>query len=470
MHTVTVKKTEKKLLSDQLIDSGVDLDVRCGGRGTCGRCQVKLIAGTWEVDGKEVLAPVTALACRTVLLSDVGEVDIPDTAIAGKRGKISTEWQISKRLKQTPDPVIAVDLGTTTMVAIKIINGEVVGRASGFNPQRVYGDNVITRISYAAEGKLEEMRRTTVNAIRGLMEELGTAGVKRAVVSGNTVMSSILHGINPEPIGVIPFTPIARHFPVDDDISGKFPTISIPAISGYVGSDLTAGYGVIDIMPGEMLIDIGTNCEIIYSTPDGVFCTAAAAGPAFEGAGLSCGCRAIDGAMDHVYDDGTYSIIGNGRPDPIGLCGSAFIDFIAVNRKAGVINMVGRYESGEKEVFVSKNLSVTEKDIEQILKAKAAVYAGITTLEKHCGHTAGKIYLAGGFAQYLNLENAFAIGMLPERRYEIAGNTSLAGAAYLACNPEFMQELEKLADVPKEVQLNTLPGFEDNYIDGLMLP
>jgi len=229
---------------------------------------------------------------------------------------------------------------------------------------------------------------------------------------------------------------------------------------------------VADLKQGEMLVDIGTNCEIIFNSSKGVFCTAAAAGPAFEGAGISCGSRAVAGAIDHFFPDGTHTTIGaaDGAITPTGVCGSGFVDFLAVKRRAGEMSEFGRYEPAAAECEIAEGLSVHESDIEQILKAKAAVFAGIQTLEKHCGENARKIYLAGGFAQYIDLQNAIEIGMLPQREYEIAGNTSLAGAALLACDPEYMARFGALIDLPAELPLNTLPDFEDNYIDALMLP
>lgn len=466
--TLSARK-ERGSLATQLLEAGVALDTRCGGRGTCGRCQVKLLSGDWRVDGAKVQVPSTVPACRTTLLSDVGEVDVPESSRVGGKGRISDEWQLDKRLPDTSETVVAIDLGTTTIVAIKIRGGVVVGKASCFNPQRIYGDNVITRISHAASGKLAELHHIVLDAINSLLLELDARDAERIALAGNTVMSCLLHGINPESIGVLPFTPPLRRFPEVDCFFGTIPVKTMPAISGYVGGDLTAGFAETALAEGEMLIDIGTNCEMIYYSKSGVFCAAAAAGPAFEGAGISCGCRAVEGAIDHFYDDGTFSIIGNGGGAPIGFCGSAMVDFIAVNRRAGRINEVGRYEPAAKSQHVAEGIAVGEGDIEQILKAKAAVCAGIKTLEDHCGVPARKIYLAGGFAQYLNLENAFEIGMLPRRTCEVVGNTSLAGAAHLACAPESIGDFEKLSDIPHEIPLNTLPEFEDNYIDGLLL-
>lgn len=364
--------------------------------------------------------------------------------------------------------MIAIDIGTTTIVAVKIQDGHVVAKASCYNSQSQLGDNVISRIQHASQGQLDTLNQMVLKDIKGLLDHVGLDGVERIAVAGNTVMCCLFHKINPESIGSIPFTPPRRIFPARQDYFGGVTVLTVPSICGYVGGDLTAGMSVVNLQPDEMLIDIGTNCEIVYATETGVFCTAAAAGPAFEGAGLSCGSRASDGAIDHFFVDGSYSTIGH--LSPIGICGSGFVDFLAVHHAQGHINDVGRYDPKSESLRIADDLAVYEYDIEQLLKAKAAVWAGIKTLENYCEKPARKIYLAGGFAQYLDLRNAISINMLPDRDYEIVGNTSLAGAAKLACNPDLMDDLVKLIDVPKEVQLNTLSDFEDNYIDGLLLP
>lgn len=461
MH-VTVEKSE--LLLSKILAKGEFMpDMRCGGNGTCGRCRVTLVSGVWEVEGKTVSAPAEALACRTRLLSESGEVELVPIP---KNGKISADWNTFP-LPKNPETVIAVDIGTTTIAAAKIRNGKVVGKASCFNEQSKYGDNVVTRIHYAATD-LSGLQHTVLRSIRSLLQQLGTENVARIAVAGNTVMTCLFHGLDPSGIGVMPFTPPARIFPEQHDLFGKIPVLTVPCIAGYVGGDLTAGLSETKLKPGEMLIDVGTNCEIVFHTDKDILCTAAAAGPAFEGAGMGCGRRAVEGAIEHYFGNGKYTMIGNTKPD--GLCGSGMVDFLAVERASGHLNEFGRIQPQNDFFEIAEDVRIYECDIEQILKAKAAVWAGIKTLENHAGTEAEKIYLAGGFAQYLNLGNAVRIGMLPERDYGIVGNTSLAGAARLAVSPEIMPELEKRIDLPRELPLNTLPGFEDNFIDGLLLP
>jgi len=463
---VTVTRQQGLTLAQQLEATGVALDLRCGGQGTCGRCRVRLIEGALLLDGRPVAAQADVPACRARLGSGTAIVDVPAAALAPANGRIAAGWQCVP-LPRTPETVIAVDIGTTTLAAVKVRQGEVLAIAGCYNPQSRFGDNVITRIMNAADGGLARMQAAVLDATRGLLETLGLEGVQRIAIAGNTVMTCLFHGVDPTPIGALPFTPPLRVFPERRDLVEGIPLLTVPCISGYVGGDLTAGLAETGLRPGEMLIDIGTNCEIILATDRETVC-AAAAGPAFEGAGLSCVCRAGDGAIDHFLDDGAFTLIGDG--EPAGLCGSAFIDFIATRRRAGRISTVGRYQPAAAFCSVTDKIKVHERDIEQILKAKAAVWAGIRTIEEHCGGPARKIFLAGGFAQYLDLANGRAIGMLPGRPCEIVGNTSLAGAARLACDPAHGARLAALINTPREIPLNTLPAFQDNFIDGLLLP
>ncbi len=471
------RKTET--LADLLEAQGCPLDLRCGGNGSCGRCRVQLLSGTYRIDGKQIsVSPpgIFAKACRTVLESENGSVEIPDSSQRSSAGNILAEWTGAPP-PRVQAPVIGIDIGTTTVAAVKLVNGTIAARASAFNEQSRFGDNVISRIVHAGSSPeaLEEERKAVTNTISRLLAELDASDCVRIAVAGNTVMSLLFHGIDPTPVGTMPFLPPTRCFPVRSasefgliSAPPDIPVLTMPAVAGYVGGDLVAGIARTNPQPGEMLVDVGTNCEIVFRTSEGIFCTAAAAGPAFEGGGIPCGSRAVAGAVDHYFPDGTFSVLGGGNAK--GLCGSAMIDFLAVMRKTERLNEFGRLQPEAERFLFTDTLSISEEEISHLLKAKAAVAAGIRTLADYCGTPLKRILLAGGFARYLDLANAKAIGMLPEVECCIVGNTSLAGAAELAAAPEKLPELEQLSAEPHELPLNTLPEFENNYIDGLMLP
>jgi uncharacterized 2Fe-2S/4Fe-4S cluster protein (DUF4445 family) len=472
-YCLTIERSPESL-AEVLARRGFPLDLRCGGKGICGACLVELLEGVWESNGHELKLPTAAKACQVSLRSPSGKIAIPENSLPPGNGKISLDWTFGG-VPECDDAVIAVDLGTTTFAAIKIQQGRIFGRASCFNGQNQFGDNVITRICHAglkAENLLQ-LQQAAANSINELLLELGTEGVSRIAVAGNTFMSTVLHGIDPNPLGSFPFTAPLRVFPVrkatELGLNAEVPLYTVPAISAYIGGDLIAGLAEIDLKPGEMLVDIGTNCEIIFHAQQGLVCAAAAAGPAFEGAGIHCGMRAVNGAIEHYFGQGKYSVIGNCQAR--GLCGSAMLDFLAVERQLGRLNEFGRLLPQNETFDLAPGVFLHEWDISQLLKAKAAVAAGIQTLEEHCHCNAGKIHLAGAFAQHLNLSNAISIGMLPsERKYRVLGNSSLAGAAHLACRPEFAATLQNCIAGPCEIPLNSIPSFEDNFIDALLLP
>ena len=219
---------------------------------------------------------------------------------------------------------------------------------------------------------------------------------------------------------------------------------------------------------GEVLIDLGTNCEMVFRTASGFWGTSAAAGPAFEGAGISCGSRAVTGAIDHYKGAGNFSVIGNTTPKS--LCGSALVDFLAVERKKGTLSPFGKFVSGQKRMLIAPGISVTEEDISELLKAKAAVSAALKALEKVCGEKIRKIKLAGGFSRHLDLDSARQTGLLPELPAEVCGNLSLAGALRCAAEPQTVEKMAELAKKIREIHLNDVPGFEEFFTSGLLLP
>ena len=489
-----ISKTNQPLIAEP--PHGHDCwNLRCGGRGICSSCRVTLLQGVFNVAGKTVDVrlgmPLQANACQTTLLSDTGLIDIPESAVLAHGGNIANEWQAAP-LPANGRPVAAVDLGTTTVVAVRIENGLVVRTASAFNLQGQYGDNVISRITHSGSPEgLAQLQKAAAKTIDSLFAQWpDNADIQELGLAGNTTMTCLLWGIDCTSIGVSPFTPPLRVFPVKtaselgiSALPPDTPVHAMPSISAYVGGDLTAGLHETELQPGEALVDIGTNCEIILRTASGEHvCTAAAAGPAFEGAGIACGRRAVPGAIDHILPGWKYTTIGNDSPN--GLCGSAMLDFMAVGNQEGWLSSFGRLEKDEisdriREIDgitaaeIAPNVTLTEKDLEQLLKAKAAVFAGIQSLLESQNMSFSdlkKLHLAGGFAKYMDLKSAVAIGMLPDVPFNIVGNTSLAGASRLAAAPSMMDEFIRLSDLPREIPLNDIPSFEDNYIDALMLP
>ncbi|MDD5697630.1 MAG: ASKHA domain-containing protein [Victivallaceae bacterium] len=498
---------------------GIPLDLRCSGKGICNRCEVILLAGEFVVDGRPVSVretPVRAKACRTVVSDEAAVIEIPRKSLAGSNPKCTETFETGEFPLAPECAGIAaiMDIGTTT-VALALADtstGKIIGSTSEYNKQFKYGDNVVSRISFSTErpANMALLRRALIEEninpmLAGLClaHNLDIADIKIFSAAGNTVMTHILWNLSPAGMGAIPFKPATRIFPelpaARLGISAAPEAIikAVPAISGFVGGDITAGITT-SKMAGEcrcaLLVDVGTNCETVLLRDGKFYACAAAAGPAFEGAGVACGSRGEQGAIESIKIDRSLTIhcqvIGGGEPH--GVCGSGMIDFVAEARACGLLNEFGRFDrdwlqrSG-RYLQLADNLTackltadgsiyLSEKDIESILKAKAAIFAGIkslTGLEGCRVEEVDCIYLAGGFARYIDIENAIRIGMLPDippEKYRKIGNSSLAGAALHVLNRDTGKKYLELISKVNDIILNTVPEFETNYIDALMLP
>ena len=507
-------------------EAGWHLDAKCGGHGTCGACNVLLGAGSYRIFEIDLALSSTqrreALACQTLVLEDGAEIFLPRKSLIAFEGARIVDEAILPPHEHDPrfpkGYGLAVDIGTTTVVAalLDLSTGKTIHRESLYNQQILKADDVISRISLCNEKEgLDELQSLVVeHTLNPLLRKLSRkAKISRdeiihVALSGNTVMMHLFFGLSPLPIGTVPFTPPSRTFemPAKDlglCIHPEAVVEAIPAISGYVGGDIVSDLLVSNLPDRKglaVLIDIGTNGEMVASLDGKMTACATAAGPAFEGAGLLHGMRAAARAIDTIeYNeqlDFKYTVIGD-DPYPLGLCGSAIIDFIAEGFRCGLINFMGRYDIdllkkqnrhtlvGDMHACIlvpaeqsasGEAIIITEFDLAEILKAKAAVYAGLKTLLIELGKTVSEIdqlVLAGGFAKHIRLKNAVAIGLLPDldlEKYEIIGNGSLAGAALALLNQETQKTALELIDRPQTISLNLTPHFTNLYQEALALP
>lgn len=523
---------DDRSLADVLAAYGLPLNTRCGQRGLCRGCEVELREGTLMFDGLAVIAPARVQACRA-RLSGQASIYIPGRSHIEHRPQVGQTFEIAIPYAHQPlfEPEpngrnmgFAIDVGTTTVVVllVDLVTGEVLSRTSGFNEQIRFGDNVITRIAAARNPKeLAAMQNAIVTeTIRPLLIhacELAGRPLERlagCVIAGNTTMLHILIGEDPTSLGVAPFIPrfikgkrvVARDLMLlADGLSPELPLQLLPGIAAYIGSDIAAGIlstGMIYDSKPSLLVDFGTNGEIVLQSGGKLTACATAAGPAFEGSGLSCGRRACEGAVSNLHlalnpfrlDSGTIANVPLWQAS--GLCGSAYVDFLATARGCGLLGAAGRFdrtcwemvpaqnrsdENGEMALRLAERngagaLQVSEVDVAHLLQAKAAVGAGIEILLETagvCGADLGCVYLAGGFGMHLNVGNAIAIGMLPgirEEQVRVVGNTALAGAFLALVDRTMLDEMESLRAQVKVVELNLSEGFEDCYIEHLMLP
>jgi len=413
----------------------------------------------------------------------------------------------------------AIDVGTTTVavIVVDLSDGRIVGRASAFNGQIPFGDNVLTRISLCRTDPLGV--RTLQDAVAGktlrsllsqAVEQAGIALDKIGCLSiaGNTTMLHLLAGVDPSPLGVVPFKPVfldhrqLRGRDIGADWLGDVPVHLLPGAAAYIGADLCAGIvstGMLYDQGPSVLVDIGTNGEIILKHNAHVLGCATAAGPAFEGSGLACGVRGIDGAIEHVTVssdpfDIEVKVIGDEDKEPIGLCGTAYVDLLGQGRRCGLLTAGGRFnestDTGERladwdeygrmlrvaQGASGKALGITEPDIAALLQAKAAIAAGMLTLLSQADMAPEQVqtlYLAGGFGMHLDLANTIACGILPgfeADQIRLVGNTALAGAYMGLIDRNMIDQMARVSDQMKVVELNLDPAFEDTYIDQLSLP
>ncbi len=402
-------------------------------------------------------------------------------------------------IPQAHDPLVcdglgvALDIGTTTVAAllVDLATGKTIGRAADFNRQMHFGDDVLTRINSCASDRamVGRLQAAVVQeTIVPLLAELGAMErLKCIIVAGNTTMLHLLAGVDPTPMGTVPFTPVfLEHRVIQLPELGVVDVHLLPGMSAYVGADLCAGAlasGLAYDDGPSLLVDVGTNGEIILKHDGRLHGCATAAGPAFEGTGLTSGMRASPGAIERIRLDRepfAVHVKTIGRKAAIGVCGSGYIDLLAEGRRIGLLNERGRFRSPSAMVNgrlrLAREVFVTEADIAHLLQAKAAIAAGILTLLERVGLEPASIktlYLAGGFGMHLNVPNTIACGMLPGFRHDqvqVIGNSSLAGAYLALLDGGIVDELGRFAGQLTVVELNLDPDFETRYIDQLSLP
>lgn len=496
-------------LSATLARNGWKLDLRCGGTGRCGRCLVELLDGVFVTGGARCdcggTGPRTVRACDSFPAGETGALRIPESSLL--REKVAVETGFLLPLESAAPGsgwAAAVDIGTTTVAALLLHDGEIVASAGRLNRQARFGDNVIDRIAAAStpDGLAELQRAVAVETIDPLLRELTSEPekIRRIAVAGNTVMIHLLYGIDPAPIGVAPFEPPLTRFPpvraaqLGLSAAPEAEVAAAPAVGGNVGGDLVAGMAAVGFgLSGrtELLLDLGTNCEMILTHRGEFLAASAAAGPAFERSGAENGTRAGEGVVEHLRFDaaGRFELSVRGGGKAVGLCGSALVDFLASGRRSGLLDEFGRFEPGVlarwgRRVMrdgalgcrIAPGVVISESDVEALLQAKAAVRAGIHSLLRAAGVAPAaleRLWLCGGFARGLDLASAQAIDMLPalsDDVFQLCGNAALAGAALLAAKPDRMAEFARLASLPRELPLNSIPGFEQEFIGGLQLP
>jgi uncharacterized 2Fe-2S/4Fe-4S cluster protein (DUF4445 family) len=530
------------LLGTRLVEAASEadllLDVPCGGEGLCGKCRVMVMSGAaqptdadrrWFSDAE--LQAGWRLACQTAVCGPM-EVQIPPSSQPAVHHQILMQGECeNKPCDFEPDAAamdtlaVAVDLGTTTLVAALLDRhtGEERAVVSQLNPQTQFGDDVLSRIHYARQNLagLRRLQQVVMQATDEMIGELcrqadvSRGRIREVVFAGNTTMQQLLCGIDTRSLGEAPFRAAGKKsltlpaallgLHVHPQGNGYV----MPVIGGFVGGDTVAGIlatGMTETDGPALLVDIGTNGEIVLWAGGKLIAAATAAGPAFEGARISCGMRGCTGAIEKVVvNESRLQIHVIGHVAPTGLCGSGLIDAAAellrhklltpqgrlltpdqlpndvpadlaervvVHDEQAAFRLVSAEESG-----CGRPILLTQRDLRELQLAAGAIRAGIVLLLRRVGLESTNlqhIFIGGGFGNFIRRSNAQRIGLLPgeveHRRIRYMGNTSLAGARAAALSHQARKVAEELAQRTQHVDLSTDPAFSDVFADAMLFP
>ncbi len=511
---VTLSAFGGKRLKELLFDAGILPALPCGGMGKCGKCAVKFLSGAPEPGSSDrtffsekELDEGKRLLCRCVLDRDCeislqagnGEehIKVETTGNAGEKAGVFVSG----------DCGIAIDIGTTTIAAALIVKNEdsvmVADTESGVNHQRKFGADVISRITASEDSfqkkNMESCVKEDISAIISrLLQRNPGADLKGICISGNTTMLHLLRGYDLSGLGVYPYTPQSTEMEIIKvgDLLGEGFEISktlletevviMPGISAFVGADIVAGIYATDLFcergKKKLLIDLGTNGEMAFFDGEKTICTSTAAGPAFEGGGISCGVPSVPGAINYVEirKNGNSVISTIDNAPAIGICGSGLMQLVSELVRVGIVDSTGLlseefFENGYP-VCAARGITITQKDIRNIQLAKAAIYAGAKELTG--GEAADVIYLSGGFGNNIVADKIKHLGLFPRNwgdRIITSGNTSLEGgirflSEYLSGETRqnaAKEQLKAISGGAREVILSSMDNFDEEYIDAM---
>lgn len=469
-----IQAEENALLSDALNAASVAVPTPCGGNGKCGKCRIRAAGSLSPAPDGDGLC----LACRT-------RVTGPAIVWPGEAKPLQAIEGMGALPEFEPDPVdgkygVAIDIGTTTLAArlISLTDGRMLDTVTAENPQRVIAHDVIGRIQASLDGKGKFQQELIESELIRMEEALcARADIRREDISarictGNTTMLYLLTGRNTASIATAPFDADCLF---DLTENGRYLP---PCFGAYVGADIATALLASDMANRHrtaMLIDIGTNGEICLLHEGKILCCATAAGPAFEGVGISCGVSSVEGAIESAWaEDGKIAFNTIGRADPVGLCGSGLIDAVAALLELEWLDETGYLE--DEEVELAEGVVLTQKDIRMIQLAKGSICAGMRSLMAKANideDDVEALYIAGGFGRHINIANAMRIGLIPEfeqDRVHVIGNAALSGAVMMLLNKNAADETRRLVEKAECINLAQLPQFQMLYPEAMLFP
>lgn len=469
--TTTLYYKTAVTLAEVCRDAGEVIAAACGGDGKCGKCRVCVISGLTSAPtdaerrllGDDAIRRGERLACTTRALGDVTLRVPKQSAVINT---LTAPFGASDAAADGGDGVcVAIDIGTTTVAAKLVGTHGIIAESAALNPQVSYGADVISRISYTEMNGVDALRGAVTSCVDGLVRKLNAPEGCPRVVVGNTVMLHLYKGLDPSSIGRAPFTPLSLF---GHEENGEY---FGACVSGYIGADVIAAVlasGMTKSMKRSLLCDIGTNGEIVYWDGERLYAVSAAAGPALEGAGISCGMVAAEGAIDRVkLTNGSLSVHVIGDVAPRGICGGGLIDAVAALYRLGVIDESGYME----DAYDFGGVSLTPADIRAFQLAKGAIRAAVEIAFGYADVDA--VYVSGGFASGLDVESAVVTGLFPKRfsgRVRFIGNGALTGAVMMATSQAARREAERLAAETVYSELSTSAEFAQRFIEELSFP
>ncbi len=456
----TVNAEKGTPLSKILKENDTAAEHPCGGLGICKKCTV-------TVNGKQ------ELSCRYTVEEDIAVVVPEKQDIVSVSGANESE-------KLTENVCLCLDIGTTTLALalVSLDDKGVVKIVTRSNPQRAFGADVISRIDYCRKNGVNDLHRTIIDAVNSMIDELlvgefAKAKTDKLYVAGNTTMLHLFFGVDCSSLGESPYTPAfleGKNVPAEElGIKRVSEIASLPNISAFVGADIVAGLNYVGMPESgkyNLLIDLGTNAEVVLFSEKNFLCTTAAAGPCFEGANISCGMSAVEGAIYSYGADGSYAVIGN--KEAVGICATGLIDMICELVKSEVIEDSGYMEDDEFEI--SEKVSLSGEDVRQFQLAKSAVYSAVLSLMEIGGVSfddIAKMYVSGGFSAKMDINNAVDVGLLPRElkdRFSPINNSSLLGTVKFACEEN---DLSEFVGKAKYIDLSSNPIFSELFIENM---
>lgn len=514
--TISVEKGTKII---DALNGYASIEIPCGRRGNCGKCKVLAIGDLSPLtyEEKELrennLLPINyRLACTTEILGNttvyiekpfhcqiMEENSIKNIPIKSHIEKIYYPLEFNKIKENYPcemvngDPTfvyfnkeligieegdtrgeaygVAFDIGTTTIVAylVDLITGKVLSKISDYNPQIIFGDDLISRIDYINKHSVQDLQIPLIRKINELIDYLVGDKLKSlycGIFAGNTCMNHILLGIDPKTLGVAPYKPTLYDSVIKDgkdlniNINGKL--LFMPNIESFIGGD-TVSLILSEIKDKEnvLCVDIGTNGEIVLKHKGKIYVTSTATGPAFEGYNISCGMKGVKGAIDKVYIDNgeiKFSTIGNEKPK--GICGSGLVDLISVLVTKKIILPSGKMK---ENYYLTNDIFLSPKDVREFQMGKASLMSGIKTLMDKVN--IDELIISGGFGNYLNIESAINIGMLPQvENIKYVGNGCGSGAIMALINKDYWDYANKIRKDIIHVDLANSVEYKDNLV------